>query len=173
MPFAYAFKDAAEAARRSSGLEAAFSLEIARVTGGRFSHVECWISGSLDAALCFSSREPAGTALRIIDLSDPALWIIVPVATTPVQDVGVRGFCMGSSGRRYDGLGLVGIDLQTGFHDPFDRFCSESGFELGQMCLGIFPHDIDRWMVAPSGGHVRRRYGLYELLTDANPAAKA
>ena len=125
MPFAYAFKDAAECARRESGLAAAVALEIARVTGGRFSHVECWIDGPQNAAVCFSSREPVGTSIETIDLTDSKLWTVVPVpATLPAQDTLITGFALGSSGREYDMLGILGIGSGLGLHDPFDRFCS-------------------------------------------------
>lgn len=168
MSFAYAFKVASEAAKRESGLAAAFSLEIAEKTGGLYSHVECWIGGSLTQAVCFSSREPKGTSIEIVNLSDPLLWKIVPVKTTPDQDAVIRGFCLGASGRRYDGLGIIGIATdQPIIHDPAAWFCSETGFRLGDQVLGIFPHNIDPWMVAPSWGKPAdgKRFGLFELLT--------
>lgn len=178
MPFAYAFKDAAETARLEGFLAAAVALEIARVTRGRFSHVECWIAGPLNHAMCFSSREPVGTSIEFIDLSDAKLWTVVPVATTPEQDELIFGFCLGSSGRMYDLLGILGIGTGSELHNPFDRFCSESGFELGKLCVNLFHApanaDIRRWDVAPSGPTVPGvRWGLYELLTDAHGTTKA
>src|SRR5208337_632743 len=96
MPLAFAFKVAQRATELASNpLEAAFSLAIARFTGGKFSHVECWFEGPITAARCYSAREPHGTSIETIDLSDTSLWELISVATTRDEDLLVKGFCLG------------------------------------------------------------------------------
>lgn len=154
-----AFKSAALA----GGL---FSEAIAKHTGGQFSHVEMWLSGPLNAAMCFSSREPFGTSFKVIDLSEQVngkcLWTMLALKVATEQEKDAFWFCMGSKGRDYDSMGIIGIGLGTGVHDSSDRFCSEMVWDVGQNVFGWDP-SIDRWMVAPDG-HPVNGYGLHELI---------
>lgn len=162
---ALAFKIAARAAELDNGPGRIFSLAIAEKTGSPFSHVEFWIDGPLTQARCFSSREPLGSGWAILDLSDKSLWTIVPLPDWSDQDrLKVEYFCRGSEGRDYDKSGIIGIDLDTGWHDNSDRFCSEQCMDIGQRCLG-WRTDIPRWMVAPGWTKGGNRYGLFELAT--------
>lgn len=160
-----AFKNAAKAAQMEGGLGAFFSSAIHLKTGSPYSHVEFWLDGPLNAARCFSSREPAGSSWSTLDLTDALLWTIVPIpSATPEQLSHIEWFANGARGRDYDALGIMGVELGNGAHDTSDRFCSEMVFDIGQNCLG-WPKDIPRWLVTPGwtkGGNI---HGLYELAT--------
>jgi len=163
MPLAFAFKVAQRAAELASNpLEAAFSLAIARFTGGKFSHVECWFEGPITAARCYSAREPHGTSIETIDLSDTSLWELISVATTRDEDLLVKGFCLGACGRPYDAAGILGIGSNLNIHIPWDRFCSEANFEVPHTLFGFRP-TIEPRKVAPSGCPPGG-CGFYELL---------
>jgi hypothetical protein len=160
----FAFKDAAVAATRESFAGRLFAEGIAHVTGGNFSHVELWLSGPLNAAYCFSSREPAGTQFTTLDLTDTSLWTIVAAPAALLYEQ-VLFWCKGREGRRYNFLGLDGIAIGTPITDPHDDFCSQCQFELLQDCLGIWQGSRSYW-IAPSGfGRDGKRFGFYELLT--------
>jgi hypothetical protein len=166
---AFAFHNAAFAAdRETNPLAKLFTREIAAVTGGAYSHVEFWLSGPTNAAVCFSSREPSGTGFSTIDLSNPAEWTIVdiPVIFDSWTMTKAVWFCKGSDGRAYDGVGIVGIGTgQARVHDPFARFCSEMCAEIGQEVFDLAPlRGKNAWQIAPSG-RPRGGFGLYELLT--------
>lgn len=166
MPLSFAFKIAARAGQIGALLDRELDLEIARITGGLYCHVEAWIDGPVSAALCFSSRQPIGTYFATLDLTDKTLWRIVNVPTTPMEDAAIMGFCVGTSGRRYDTFGILGIGLSTTVHDPYDRICSETCFEIAADVLHRMPPGIERWQVAPSGlTCTGKRYGFFELLT--------
>jgi hypothetical protein len=168
MPLAYAFKNAAEAARLApNALEREFSLAIARFTGGPYSHVEAWIWGPITQAVCYSAREPRGTSIEVLDLSNTALWTIVQVVTTREEDQQLLGYAKGGQGRPYDAFGILGIGSDSNLHVEWDRFCSEECFAMGRDVVsglkGVFLPAIPRWKVAPSG-LVRGGFGMFELL---------
>ena len=172
MPLTFAFKVAARAAEIAANpLDRAFALAIARFTGGKYSHVECWFAGPITAASCYSAREPHGTAIETIDLTDATLWELVNFPTTPVGDVLVKGFCLGSCGRPYDAAGILGIGSDLNIHIPWDRFCSEADFEVLHTLFGFCP-TIEARKVAPSG-RPPGGCGFYELLAERQspPAA--
>jgi len=159
-----AFKDA----EKSGG---AFARAIQHVTGGKFSHVELWLSGTQKEAFCYSSREPEGTGHKTIDLTDLELWTIVPLPIEPHLEPFAMWYSLGSSGRPYDFAGILGIGTDTKAHTDFARFCSEECFELIKKITGWWP-GIERWHVAPSGFQQRGdRYGLYELATVLSPVS--
>src|SRR5579862_4320283 len=168
-----AFKNGQRAAEIESGAARFFSREIMRVTGGDWSHVECWLSGPREKALCSASREPGGISFQTLDLTDKSLWSIIGIPTTPEQDLAIEWFCKGSDGKRYDAEGIVGIGTGTAVHDSAQRFCSEYAAEIGTAVLDIpCLRGILRWMVAPSGpehkfGNGQIRYGLRDLLVAA------
>lgn len=149
---AYAFKNAELTARQAGWWGGLFSRLIAWKTGGIYSHVEMWLSGPQSAAVCFSSREGSGCGFRTLDLTDTLLWAIVPwPIVTEAREATVIGFCLAMNNAcvRYDYLGILGIGTGHGEHDDHDRFCSEVGCEVGQVCLRWWP-EIRRWMVSPS-----------------------
>lgn len=156
----FAFKNAARSAELETGIARATDEEIARFTGGKFCHVEAWIEGPINAAVCYSARQPDGVGRAVLDLSDTSLWTIV---TRPFFNSWIQGFCDGSVGKPYDFAGILGIASDTNAHIEWDRFCSEFCFELLQIGTNFHP-SIKRWHVAPSG-QPKGGYGLYELLT--------
>lgn len=171
--FAFAFKNAEEAAKRENEAGKLFSLGIKRVTGGDYSHVECWLSGTAANAVCSASREPSGISAQTLDLSDRALWSVIEVPSSTFLDLSAWWFSKGSEGKRYDAAGIVGIGTGVGLHDSSQRFCSEYAVEIAQAVF-LLPavSRIPRWMVAPSGpehdfGDGRVRYGLRDLLLGA------
>lgn len=139
-----------------------FSKMIAEKTKGKFCHVELWISGPQNHALCYSSREPTGTGFEFIDLTVTGLWAIEP---TPVQmdESLAYWFCEGSSGRPYDMTAILGIGLGIQQHWGTARFCSDEVFNVLQK-VGGFQQGINPWDVIPSGS-VSGRYSLYDLVT--------
>jgi len=140
------------------------SKGIAAVTHGPYSHVELWLGGPQQFALCYSSREPVGTGFANIDLTDGSLWRVIPVTISLQLESPLMWFCMGSQGRPYNFKGIEGIALDTDQHNESERFCSEACFEALQAVTGWWPR-IKRWHVAPSGFGKDDRYGLYELVT--------
>lgn len=141
MPFAYAFKKAALAGSK-------WSKFIAEATHGPYSHVECWVQGPQNAAVCYSSREGTGVARATIDLTDP-MWVIWPVPTTPEEDMQILWFCKGSEGKAYDYLALLVAAGGRGVHKSWARICSEFCLEVGQNVLGLLPSE-DCWAVSPN-----------------------
>ena len=147
-----------------------FSKAIKWKTGGRFSHVECWLAGPKEAAVCFSSREPDGTGYAVIDLTEQRkgrdLWTCMEVPLTPDEELFVRGFCEGTGFRRYDYAAILGFVLdRKRTHDRARVFCSEWNCSMCQKCLGRFLTDasgseIFPWTVSPSA--------LYEMARKVN-----
>lgn len=121
------------AAKTGSG----WSDLIAAASASPYSHVELWLGGPKTAALCFSSREPAGASFEIIDLTQPK-YEIVPLNVTPLEEAKILGFCLGANGKSYDGMGLIGYKFGTGLHDDHDVFCSEVCASDLQKCAGLF-----------------------------------
>lgn len=146
----YAFKNAQVAGSM-------WSKAIAWKTGGLFSHVELWLSGPQDKALCFSSREGEGCSLKVLDLTVKGLWVIEPAGFTPDQELKALGYALAMSAAkvRYDYLGILGIGTGHGEHDDHDRFCSEVCIEVAQQCAGRWLN-LHRWLVSPSA--------LYQLV---------
>lgn len=140
-------------------------------TGGEFSHVELWLGGPQSAAMCYSSREPVGTGFATLDLTDAAIWKIVPIPATADQERNAYWFCLGDSGRPYDFIGLAGIGTdQVHLRNTSARFCSNCCAHVMQQCLGMLP-GVDPWLIAPSGfDGPGNRHGLYELVTGAEKA---
>lgn len=169
----YAFKNAARSIELSAGIAKETDRAIAEFTGGKYCHVEVWIDGPQNAAVCYSARQPHGVARAVIDLGDSTLWTVLPWAVTASACWGdqdwLLGFCEASVGKPYDFLGILGIAMHQPLAVPWDRFCSEFCFEALQLRFGKFP-GIARYQVAPSG-RPPGGYGLYELLTGAQGAA--
>ncbi len=153
--------------KRGTGI---YSKAIKDLTGGEFSHVELWLYGPRDTAQCYSSRESApvgyspGTEIANLDLSDAALWEIVPLELTTEQEARLYWFCRGSSGRPYDYLGIAGIGVDLShLHVGCARFCSNEVVNVLQQTCGLWP-GVSPWMVAPSGFQGKKdRYGLFEM----------
>lgn len=171
--FAFAFKNGKRAAELETGVGKLIDEEVCRVTGGEYSHVECWLSGPVSQAVCSASRPPDGIGFETIDLGDRSLWSIVEIPSSAFLDLSAYWFSKGSDGKRYDAEGIIGIGTGTGIHDRAQRFCSEYAAEIGDQIFGLkCLKDIQRWMVAPSGlnvsfGNGRRRVGLRDLLLAA------
>jgi hypothetical protein len=161
-----AFRNAELAAKSESNrLEILFSEQIAKVTGGKFSHVECVLAGPLSAAQCFAAVEPHGCRYALIDLTQPTgMWTVLETPTTADEDRFISGFCAGAESKPYDMGGIIGIGSEDGLHVPWQRFCSEFAAELCQAVGGLgIQTNVPRWMVAPSGPSDGKRYGLYEM----------
>ena len=118
-----------------------FSKAIKWKTGGPFSHVELWLSGTIYNAHCFSSREPKGTGFTQLDLRDKDLWTIVDLpGLTPAQEHDINVWCVGCGKKEYDFLGILGFVWPFGeVHDDSDLFCSECCTLCLQQVLGWFP----------------------------------
>lgn len=141
-----------------------FSKAIKWRTRGRFSHVEVWLSGPINAARCFSSRVPNGTGHVVIDLTEQRrdqtgkmcnLWTCVKVPCTPEQEIFVRWFIKGMGYKRYDYPAILGFVLnRRRIHDKARITCSECGCLILQKCFGLFlkdstGHEIFPWTVSP------------------------
>jgi hypothetical protein len=161
-----AFKRAATAAEREGDAAKIFSLGIAKVTGGEFSHVEAVLDRNDNGSYrCFSAREPDGTNFADIDLSDASLWAVVNLPTSPSQNERILAWCQGRRGRRYNFSGIEGILLGRAITDSHDDFCSQCCTELLQDNLGLWTGLPPYW-VAPSGWrNDPRRRGLFELVS--------
>ncbi len=164
-----AFKNGLIAAQLETGVGRFFSESIVRATGGKYSHVEIVMTGELAASTCFAAIEPTGCRYAVIDLTKPAgLWTVLEYDAPHVPSAVdfIIGFCAGSDGKAYDSMGIIGIGMENGVHDPRDRFCSELATELCQKALGLF-RGVRPWMVAPSGPMTAvpagQRLGLYEM----------
>lgn len=167
MPFAYAFKNAAVAEYGDDIAARELDAAISRVTGGKFCHVE----GVLDmkdpkAALCFSARQSHGASVQKIDLSNSALWTIIPIPTVPSEDEMLWGYAMGATNRPYNILGLLQVGFDVPVTQPGAVFCSQVAFEMGVTCINEMQYlaGINPLHVTPSG-KPRGGYGLFELVT--------
>lgn len=163
-----AFKNGAESLKAEPALSILHQMIMQR-TGGKFVHVELWIEGAQDRAVCYSSRN-GGTSWALVDLSNTALWTIIPMVEDAEIEKRIRWYTLGACGKPYDSLGILGIGWNApNVHNEADRFCSEACLEALQMAGGLFFGVAPRWMVAPSGSPAGG-YGLYEL---ALPISKA
>jgi hypothetical protein len=163
----YAFKNAARSAQiDGAGAGRLFDEAIARWTGGQYCHVETWLSGAINAARCYSARQPCGTGFDTIDLSDCALWRVVRVDTDPYEEAKALGYAIGGEGRPYNMAGIIGIGTDSKISIPWDRFCSQECFRLGTELFASMRKfaSIDPLHVAPSG-RPPGGYGMFELLT--------
>lgn len=126
----------------------AWSELIARESGSIYSHVEMWIGGPQSNATCFSSREPHGAGFEQIDLTTD-LWHLVPVVCTPDQELKIEGFCLGTDGKIYDGVGLLGYQFkQPALHDYHAVFCSEVCAAALQKCAAKTLPGVP-WLISP------------------------
>lgn len=168
----FAFHNAAFVlAREANPLAKLFTKEIMNFTGGSYSHVEFWLKGPIDQALCFSSREPLGSSFSTIDLSNRLEWTIIGLPPSDTITMAkAEWFCKGTAGRLYDGVGIVGIGTgQARVHDPYARFCSETCAEIGQQVFQLpVLSGLNAWQIAPSG-KPRNGFGLYELMVGQQP----
>ena len=63
--------------------------------------------------------------MQQIDLTDVALWKVVPVLDNPEIERYAYFYAMGACGKPYDALGILGIGWDAPkVHDEMDRFCS-------------------------------------------------
>lgn len=172
----FAFKIAAEAARRENGLGKIFSEGIAEVTGGKFSHVEIWYDGPQNNAWCFTAREPDGTGFRQIDLSDATLWEIVDIPylldypddlSQADTDVADYAWMQGRAGRAYGFASILDIELGKPLVTlPGADICSQCAFEFLQDRRDKWRGFPSTFMIAPSGDRLLAKgiFGLYDLL---------
>lgn len=127
--------------------DSSWSKAIAAASHSKYSHVEGWLSGAQNNALCFSAREPKGCSYAAVDLTTPE-WEIVPLKLSDMENLIIRGFCMGADGKDYDFPGLAGYELGTGLHSDSDLFCSECWATALRDCANW---DLlkDPWMISP------------------------
>ena len=123
---------------------------ISKVSKSPYCHVEGWLSGPINNARCFSSREPHGAGFQQIDLTTPGLWVITPeIPLTAQEEAAANGFCLGCDGKRYDMAGLAGYALQNpAIHDYSQVFCSETWAAIAQKCWAK-PLPKDPWLISP------------------------
>ena len=138
--FSLAFKIAAET-------DSEWSKLIAKASNSPYSHVEGWLSGDKNKALCFSSREPIGAGFQEIDLTQKC-WDIIEFKLSTQEEFAIVCFCWGANGKEYDLLGLLGYKQGTGWHDDHDVFCSEFWAACLTQCIGL-PLPKEPWMTSP------------------------
>ncbi len=134
------------------------SLLISKASGYPESHVECWLSGPIENATCFSSRADGGAKFKQIDLRDPK-YDIVPVD----WDYNIaHAVAVGMEGKGYDFGAIIVFNAPTEMHADGNVFCSEAvsviGMESGNLALRAQP-----WKTSP--GELR------ELVTARKAAA--
>lgn len=129
-----------------------WSKGIAWWTRGPYSHVELWLAGEPEAAICFSSREGKGTGRAILDLR-PNFDVIqlTTSSTDPKIFEKIYSLCESEPHKSYDWLGLLGFLGPAKVHDSRDRFCSEYVYEKLEQadCLAVVGGP-DRWKVSPN-----------------------
>lgn len=146
--------------KKAAATDSLWSKLIAQLTKGPYSHVEMHISGELLEANCFSSRELSGCAFGTINLGEAAMWELLEIPTTPIQDLQAAAFAAGSNGKPYDYMDLVDALRGNGgqrFH--YGRFCSSVTTELLQHILPELGLPNSFWTVSPNR--------LYEILITA------
>ena len=113
------------------------SKMIAKASGYPESHVECWLSGPIENATCFSSRADGGAKFKQIDLRDPK-YDIVPVEWD--YDI-AHAVAVGMEGKGYDFGAIILFNAPTEMHADGDVFCSEAlsviGVESGKLVLRV------------------------------------
>jgi hypothetical protein len=150
---------------------AVFSEGIARITHGKYSHVQC--SDDIPTApykyYSFGCVEPDGAVLMPdFDYSDRALWDGVTIPTTAVQDWGIMGWARGRLGRGYDYKNIAGIALGEALCSPADDICSRYAVELLQWQVAPdFLKAIKNACLVPPSGVLHGNTGLFELATAA------
>ncbi len=153
-----AFKNAAKSGSKWSQL-------IARESGSPYSHVEFWLSGDVNKAYCFSSREPLGASYGIIDLTE-VFWEIVPLKLSEIEEARVVAYCDGACGKWYNGIGLLGYRLHDeAINDGHNVFCSQVVFDALSKCTSLIDLNTETrkaWMISPGD--------LYKLVTAAKSA---
>jgi hypothetical protein len=135
--------------RQTGGI---FDKLICWKTGSEFCHVELWLDGNIQAALCFSSRQPDGTSFAHINLAatfdGKPIYELIPLYLTSKQEIAVNAFCQGCGHKDYDWLGILGFVLPWGEHDDHDRFCSEICTESLEKPLKWWP-GVKPWETSP------------------------
>lgn len=104
-----------------------WSRLISAWTGGPYSHVELWLAGPKEAAVCFSAREGQGVRFKVIDLTD-GQWDEIKISENKEDVKKILNFALPQVGMGYDWLGLLGFVKPwhiSFLHDSDDRFCSE------------------------------------------------
>lgn len=147
-----------------------FSEGIARVTGGKYSHVQCSIANTPDrmGVDSFGCVEPGGAViLPGFDYSDRLLWGAVQIPTTSEQDAGIVGWSRGRLGRNYDFVDIAGIALGRPLCNGNSDICSRYAVELLQWEVGppFLVGVKNACLVSPSGfvGDPHGRSGLFDL----------
>lgn len=131
------------------------SKAIAWWTKGPFCHVELWLDGPIENALCFSSTLETGTRLAHINLTAPVgLWETVEVPCTDVEFSDLLTWCECHTGEKYDQLGIVGFVIPFGEHHAHEEFCSESDGDALEQSTAIGKSWVlagDRpWKISPN-----------------------
>lgn len=128
-------------AKKKPGFAKIWSLGIAMITGGPYSHCEIVLdpkyitepfseTGILvqqhdpDGELCFSASEmDGGTRFKLIDLKD-GKWDVVDMAE--MNDRIVLNWCQDHQFLKYDWAGLRGFVFPWSKPNPENLFCSEA-----------------------------------------------
>jgi endogenous inhibitor of DNA gyrase (YacG/DUF329 family) len=118
-----------------------FDRAVCAWTGGRFSHCELVISGSLDQAVCWSSSQrDGGVRCKNIDLNT-GRWEIVEIPPS-FDGLAAVSWFIKHEGEPYDTAGLFGFILPWRTENKRKWFCSESC----AAALGIGKH----WAIHPN-----------------------
>lgn len=147
-----------------------FSEGIARVTGGKYSHVQCSIGMTEDrkSVDSFGCVEPGGAVLMpAFDYSGRALWDAIEIPTYDPQDFGIVGWSRGRLGRKYDFIDIAGIALGRPLCNRDSDICSRYAVELlqWQVAPPFLVGVKNACLVSPSGfvGDPHGRSGLFDL----------
>lgn len=116
-------------------------------TRGPYSHVELWLDGEVDKALCFSSLEGVGVRFAVRDLR--GTFDTITVSENSQAGLEMYKAALPLTGKKYDWLGILGFAGPLKLHDSKDRFCSEVCYEM--LDTEGFLHDAEaRWKVSPN-----------------------
>lgn len=138
------------------------SKAIAWWTRGPFCHVELWLEGPIENALCFSSTLETGTRFTRLNLTAPiGLFETVEVPVSDGELDALQQWCAAHQGEKYDKLGIVGFVIPFGEHHAHEMFCSETDGEALEECtlMGKVWKKAgdDPWKISPNE--------LYKLVT--------
>ncbi|MDE2099629.1 MAG: hypothetical protein KGL39_20420 [Patescibacteria group bacterium] len=146
---ALAFHDASKDTAASANGKAYDDL-IQIVTRSSLVHVEtAFIDGDLTRANCFSAVPEPGCRFATIDLTAPQ-WLVVEVSWDPVKAMTAA---RSMDGLKYDMEAILAWFIPGYPHDPNERFCSESGVDIGKACGDARLLNAIAWHTSPAALH--------------------
>lgn len=144
-----------------------FSEGIARITKGKYSHVQGSMNIQPDrkGLWAFGCVEPDGAVLMPnFDYSDRLLWDAIEIPTDRDEDSGIMGWARGRLGRSYDFKNILGIELGEALCSPKDDICSRYMVELLQWEVAPpFLAPIKNACLISPSGVLHGNTGLFEL----------